>query len=150
MKPRCVTLLLAGLAGLVVAAVAQAQTSAAPSASAASAVPWVERTTTIAPTPSTDKPSAHITVTPDCSPEYPHAALHTMSVGSTRLRFALDPNGRVLGVEIVESAGKTREHRLLDAAARAALARCSFTPALDANGTPIASTTDVTWRWKLR
>ena len=70
-------------------------------------------------------------------------------MGTTRLRFTLDAQARVQGVEIMQSSGPTRENRLLDVAAKTTLATCLFAAAVGDDGVPMASTVDVTYTWKL-
>ncbi len=88
-------------------------------------------------------------MTPSCRPEYPAAAVRARAQGTTRLAFRIDGTGKVLGVDIVQHAGDTREHRLLDAAAAYALSTCPFQPARDADGRPVASVVKVTYTWRL-
>ena len=51
--------------------------------------------------------------------------------------------------EVNAPSGPTREHRLLDNAARHALSTCAFTPALLKDGTPIASVIAISYAWTL-
>ena len=87
---------------------------------------------------------------PACRPEYPAAAIRTGAQGTTRLAFHLDETGKVLGVDIVQHAGETREHRLLDSAAAHALSTCAFQPARDAAGKPVPGVVKVTYVWRIR
>ena len=84
-----------------------------------------------------------------CFPNYPSAALRTGAQGTTVLAFHVDETGKVTGVEITQSSGPTREHRVLDQAAAAALARCPFVPAKDGEGKPFASVISVNYTWRL-
>ena len=85
----------------------------------------------------------------DCAPNYPNAAARMGAQGATVLAFHVDATGKATGVEIVRSAGATREHRMLDNAAATALARCPFVAALDEQGQPVASVITVTYTWVL-
>jgi protein TonB len=86
---------------------------------------------------------------PACKPEFPPAALRAQVSGVSRIRFSVDASGKVTAAEVVGSAGPTREHRLLDNAAKSALATCPFTAGVDANGTPIGTQVEVSYAWKL-
>ena len=55
---------------------------------------------------------------PPCAPRSP---------ASSRIRFTVDAAGKVTAADVVGSSGPTREHRLLDNAAKNALATCPFT-----------------------
>ena len=86
---------------------------------------------------------------PACKPEYPPAALRAQVSGVSRIRFTVDASGKVTSADVVGSSGPTREHRLLDNAAKSALATCPFTAGVDANGTKIGTQTEVSYAWKL-
>jgi protein TonB len=86
---------------------------------------------------------------PSCKPEYPPAALRAQASGTTRVRFAVDANGKVTSAEVVGSSGSSRENRLLDNAAKAALATCPFKPGIDAEGHPVGTQVEVSYAWKL-
>ena len=90
-----------------------------------------------------------LTKRPDCGPTYPMAALRAGAQGVTRLAFHLDETGKVLRTEIVQSAGNSREHHLLDAAAAAGLATCPFQPIRDEGGKPIPGTVTLSFTWRL-
>ena len=85
----------------------------------------------------------------DCRPEYPVAALRANAQGKTVLAFHVDATGKVLGVDILQSAGDRREHRLLDNAAARALATCPFEPPRDASGKAMAGVVTATFTWRL-
>ena len=52
-------------------------------------------------------------------------------------------------VDLVRSAGSSREHRALDKVAIQKLSECSFKPGLDENGRPTGGTFEVEYVWKL-
>jgi protein TonB len=84
-----------------------------------------------------------------CKPEYPAAALRAQATGTTRINFTIDANGKVTNAEVVGSSGPTREHRMLDKAAAAALSQCPFTPGIDSTGKPVGMVLPVEYVWKL-
>lgn len=84
-----------------------------------------------------------------CHPEYPAAAQRAGATGSTRIRFTVDALGRIAGSQILHASGSTREHRLMDQAAAAALARCPVQVGTDEQGRPVGTTTDVEYVWSL-
>ena len=86
---------------------------------------------------------------PSCKPEFPAAALRAQVSGVSRIRFTVDANGKVTAADVVGSSGPTREHRLLDNAAKAALATCPFKAGLDDQGRPIGTQVEVAYSWKL-
>jgi TonB family protein len=82
-----------------------------------------------------------------CRPEYPEAARRAGPQGVTRVHLAFDATGQVIATDIVQSAGPTPEHHLLDAAAAAALATCKVTPGRDADGHAIGGDITVVYTW---
>jgi len=84
-----------------------------------------------------------------CHPEYPAAAQRAGVTGSTRIRFTVDALGRIAGSQILHASGSTREHRLMDQAAAAALAKCPVEVGTDESGRPVGTTTDVEYVWSL-
>jgi len=84
-----------------------------------------------------------------CHPEYPAAAQRAGATGSTRIRFTVDALGRIAGSQILHPSGSTREHRLMDQAAAAALAQCPVQVGTDEQGRPVGTTTDVEYVWSL-
>ena len=86
---------------------------------------------------------------PGCRPTYPAAAQRLGIAGISRIRFSVDAAGHVLGAQVLLSSGPTRENRLLDQAAAAALARCPVTLGTDDRGQPVPFTTDVDYVWSM-
>ena len=84
-----------------------------------------------------------------CHPEYPGAAQRAGASGVTRIRFTVDAAGRIAGSQILRASGATREHRLMDQAAAAALAQCPVQVGTDDQGRPVGTTTDVDYVWTL-
>ncbi len=64
-------------------------------------------------------------------PEYPRESLARRAQGTTTLRFLIDVDGSVAEAAVAKSSGDA----LLDEAARVAIAKCRFTPAM-AGSTP--------------
>jgi protein TonB len=86
---------------------------------------------------------------PACKPEYPPAALRAQASGVSRIRFTVDASGKVTAADVVGSSGPTRENRLLDNAAKAALATCPFQAGIDSSGQKIGTQVEVSYAWKL-
>jgi protein TonB len=84
-----------------------------------------------------------------CRPVYPPAAQRAGATGVSRIRFTVDALGHVGAAQILQSAGPTREHRLMDKAAADALAQCPVTAGTDEAGRAVGGTADVDYVWKL-
>ena len=87
-----------------------------------------------------------------CAPkgeDYPPAAQRAEATGTTKIRFTIDANGKLVKTEVVKSAGSSREHRMLDRVAESKLGGCSFTAGVDENGKAIGGTFEVDYVWKL-
>jgi TonB family protein len=84
-----------------------------------------------------------------CRPEYPPAAIRAMAQGRTVMSFDVDAAGQVTQSTIVQASGPTREHRMLDTSAAAALSRCRIDPARDSDGHPVPGSFAVTYDWKI-
>jgi protein TonB len=84
-----------------------------------------------------------------CRPDYPAAAQRLGVMGTTRIRFSVDAVGRILGAQILQSSGPSRENRMLDQAAATALAKCPVTLGSDDQGHAVPFTTDVDYVWAL-
>ncbi len=84
-----------------------------------------------------------------CRPAYPAAAQRAGAQGTSRIRFTVDALGHILGAQILQASGTTREHRQLDKAAADALAQCPVTPGNDEDGHPVGGTADVEYHWTL-
>ena len=118
---------------------------------------------TIAPPPTPEPvasapaaPPAPVRVAPqvnfasDCEkPAYPPAAARAEATGTVRIKVSVGVDGRATSTEIVRSSGPSREHKLLDRAAEAAIKNtCKFKPGT-VDGKPEALTTFVDYVWKL-
>lgn len=77
-------------------------------------------------------------------PEYTADALARRAQGTTSLRFLIDTDGSVAEAQVSKSSGDAS----LDEAARAAIAKCRFTPAL-AGGKPARAWVPVQYVWSL-
>ncbi|WP_051971606.1 M56 family metallopeptidase [Massilia sp. 9096] len=78
-------------------------------------------------------------------PEYPQADLDAEHVGTATLAFVLDERGTVRQATVYKSSG----YAGLDEAARGAIARCRFHPAL-AGSQPVPTTARVQYVWTLQ
>lgn len=118
---------------------------------------------TIAPPPAPEAPPAppappaapvrvapHVNFNTDCvKPFYPPAAARAEATGVSRIKVTVGTDGRVTATEIAKSSGPTREHKLLDRAAEAAIRdTCEFKPGT-VDGKPQTLTTVVEYAWKL-
>ena len=70
------------------------------------------------------------------------------ATGVSRIRFSV-ALGRIVGAQVVQSSGPTREHRMMDKAAADALAQCPATAGTDDAGHPVGGTADVDYVWSL-
>ncbi|MFP5391974.1 MAG: TonB family protein [Gammaproteobacteria bacterium] len=77
-------------------------------------------------------------------PVWPRAALERGVGGTVNLKFLIDENGKVQDALVRKSSGSTE----LDEAARGAIARCVFRPALR-NGEPISAWASLQYIWTL-
>ena len=82
-------------------------------------------------------------------PDYPNAARRVEATGTSKIRFQIDPAGRVVNAEVLRSAGPSREHRMLDRAAVQSLSQCAFQGGLDSRGRPKGGFATVEYVWKL-
>lgn len=88
--------------------------------------------------------------TQSCKPAYPPAAVRAGAEGRTSLRLTIDERGHVASAAVIASAGSTRAHKLMDAAAVAAVTDCPlFEPAVDAQDRPVGFSAEMAWRWSL-
>jgi periplasmic protein TonB len=93
-----------------------------------------------------------ITDATNCAPkneDYPGPAIRAEATGTTSIRFTVDNTGKLAKVELVKSAGATREHRLLDRVAMDKLGTCKFAPGTDEHGKPVGATVVIDYVWKL-
>jgi protein TonB len=117
---------------------------------------------TIAPPPTPEPPAPAPPAPParvppqvnfktDCEiPTYPPAAARAEATGVVRIRVTVGIDGRATATEIVKSSGPSREHKLLDRAAEAAIKNtCKFKPGT-VDGKPEPLTTFVEYDWKLQ
>lgn len=80
-----------------------------------------------------------------CSkPEYPAEAYAQKLQGTSTLRFLVGPDGKVVESQVMKSSGD----RSLDEAARLAIAKCSFRPAL-VDGKPRQAWVPVQYVWTI-
>lgn len=87
-----------------------------------------------------------------CAPtkdDYPSAAVRAQATGTTKVRINVDATGKVAGVDVVRSAGPTREHKMLDRVVVSKLGECRFRPGTDANGNPTGGTREIDYVWNL-
>jgi periplasmic protein TonB len=88
-----------------------------------------------------------------CAPskdEYPAAAARAEATGTSSIRITISAEGKLTNVEVVKSAGSSREHKLLDRLLIAKAKECqSFKPGLNEEGKPVAASFDWEVAWKL-
>lgn len=96
-----------------------------------------------APVGTSDTP-ASLSSSGCAKPEYPLASRRMEEEGIVALRFRVEANGQVSQSEVQHSSGFKR----LDEAARSALSRCRFTPAL-VQGQATASWATIRYTWRL-
>ncbi len=87
-----------------------------------------------------------------CAPkaeDYPPAAVRAAAVGTTKVRFTIDAQGKMVKAEVARSAGSSREHRALDRVAVDKLSDCTFKPGVDEAGRPVGGSFEVEYVWKL-
>jgi len=100
--------------------------------------------------PAPARVAPHVNFNTDCTkPPYPPAAARAEATGVVRVKVTVGIDGRVTATEIAKSSGPTREHKLLDRAAEAAIRdTCKFKPGT-VDGKPQTLTTTVEYVWKL-
>lgn len=87
-----------------------------------------------------------------CAPtadDYPAAARRSEATGTTRVRFSVGADGKMASVEVAQSAGPSREHKMLDRVAVSKLSECSFKAGRDETGKAVGGTFVVDYVWKL-
>ena len=88
-----------------------------------------------------------------CAPsgdDYPPAARRSEATGVTHARITVDATGKISQIDIVKSAGPTREHKMLDRLLQSkVMADCKGTPGRDEEGKPVGASFDVQYVWKL-
>jgi protein TonB len=110
-----------------------------------------------APEPAPPAPPAPSRVAPqvnfntDCTkPAYPPAAARAEVQGVVRIKVTVGIDGKATATEIAKTSGPSREHKLLDRAAEAAIRdTCKFKPGT-VDGKPEPLTTFVEYDWKLQ
>jgi TonB family protein len=95
------------------------------------------------------RPPQPVTKNWRCNPEYPAIAARETAQGRTVLIVDVDAAGHATKTTIVQSAGTTRAHRVLDNAAAANFAQCAYDPARDDAGHPVAGSVELTFEWAL-
>ena len=103
-----------------------------------------------APAPPRVAAVAASTSVSDCKPDYPAAALKDEATGTTKIRFTIDATGKMIGADVLRSAGPSRAHKALDRAAVNGLGECKFRPGRDENGKAVGAFADVEYVWKLQ
>lgn len=88
-----------------------------------------------------------------CAPgrdEYPPAAVRAEATGTSRIQVNVDATGRITSVDVLRSAGPTREHKMLDRlVVSKIMSTCKASPARDEEGKPVAGSIQVEYVWKL-
>lgn len=84
-----------------------------------------------------------------CRPVYPASAQRLGVTGVTRVRLTIDAGGHVVGSQVLQASGSSRENRLMDKAAADALAQCPAHVGNDELGRATSSTADVDYVWTL-
>ena len=102
------------------------------------------------PAPPEAPPALQVNFNTDCEkPSYPPAAARAEAMGVVRIKVTVGTDGRATATEIAKSSGPSREHKLLDRAAEAAIKNtCKFKPGT-VDGKPETLTTFVEYDWKL-
>jgi periplasmic protein TonB len=132
-----------------------------PERAAAPAPPTVPTVSAAAPTIAAARPRKEVGAARDLSrpakivvakcdqPVYPAVARRQEATGTSRIRFEVDAQGRVVSAEVVQRSGRSRAHRQLDAAAVDALSQCQFTPGRDKHGLPVGGHASVDYVWQI-
>ena len=95
--------------------------------------------------PASDDAPASITTPKPCGkPQYTQSALRNDAEGTTTVNFLIDTDGSVAEAAVAKSSGDA----MLDEAARAAIAKCRFTPAMAGNK-PARAWVPVQYVWSL-
>ena len=103
------------------------------------------------PPPAPSRIAPQVNFNTDCEkPAYPPAAARAEAVGVVRIKVTVGVDGKATATEIAKSSGPSREHKLLDRAAEAAIKNtCKFKPGT-VDGKPEPLTTFVEYDWKLQ
>jgi protein TonB len=103
------------------------------------------------PAPAPARVAPQVNFNTDCEkPAYPPAAARAEATGVVRIKVTVGIDGKATATEIAKSSGPSREHKLLDRAAEAAIKNtCKFKPGT-VDGKPEPLTTFVEYDWKLQ
>ncbi len=82
-------------------------------------------------------------------PEYPEPSRRDGAEGTSKVAFLVNDVGTPLDVVILESAGKTAAHKLMDFSVALEGLQCRFSPAT-LDGTPIKAWATVSFVWELK
>jgi len=101
--------------------------------------------------PAPSRVAPQVNFNSDCTkPAYPPAAARAEATGVVRIKVTVGVDGKATATEIAKSSGPSREHKLLDRAAEAAIRdTCKFKPGT-VDGKPEPLTTFVEYDWKLQ
>lgn len=85
-----------------------------------------------------------------CHPTYPAAAVKARAEGVTMMKLTIDTHGQISKAEVVDSAGSSPEHKLLDQAVVRVMRGCLWSkPKIDANGQATEYSVTMGYHWGL-
>ena len=123
---------------------AAAAITPAPSSAVATTAPPSNKPSNTGSAAGTGDAAASLVSGSCAKPQYPMASRRMEEEGTVTLRFLVQADGQVSQSEVLNSSGFKR----LDEAARAALSRCRFSPALT-QGQATASWATIRYTWRL-